>query len=97
MLCGISPTTTIPATTSTAACAAGSFKNGTLCSLCGAGTFTDSSNQLTSCNACAVSSYATGNGARPCQACTSCASSDQFLMGCGGGSAGICSYCDSSV
>jgi hypothetical protein len=78
-------------------CAAGLYKDASICTQCPAGTFTNATSEVTACTSCAPNSYANSTGSTSCLACTPCTSSDQFLMGCGGASAGVCSYCDSSI
>ena len=79
-------------------CSAGyeTSQNGSTCVACGSGKYKSDSG-TSRCTDCSVNYYASSTGSKACVACTPCPSSDQFLMGCGGASAGVCYYCDSST
>jgi hypothetical protein len=93
---GYVPSENLNAQSCVVGCPAGKYLNGTKCEICSAGTFTSAASQVTACTTCSTAFYSNFTGATACLACTPCASPDQFLMGCGGASAGVCAYCDNS-
>jgi hypothetical protein len=86
----------VPATTTAAPvvkCAAGSYKNGTMCSNCDPGTYTNTSNSLTVCTVCAPSYYATSSNSTSCLACQICNTAGFYRSECNATSSGTCVKC----
>jgi hypothetical protein len=79
--------------TCAADCAPGSYKNGSVCSPCGPGTYTSTSNTLTACTACAPNFYANATGSTSCAACEPCTVFGYYRSGCNATSGGACTIC----